>query len=327
MKRINDLYDQICTPENLILAYNKAKQGKGGTYGVRIFQKDLEHNLQQLYEDLTACTYRTSEYSIFTIFEPKERIIYRLPFRDRVVHHAIMNILEDIWVPSLINHTYACIKGRGIHGVLRHLQRDLKDITGTRYCLKMDIRKFYPNIDHEILKTIIRRKIKDCRLLDLLDGIIDSAPGVPIGNYLSQFYANLYLSYFDHWLKEVKKVRYYYRYADDIVILCPEKDMLHQLLSDITEYLDTRLKLHLKQNYQIFPVDSRGIDFVGYVFRHDYILMRKSIKKRFCRKVSRLNKKNMDPAEYKQAISPWIGWSKHCNSKHLLKTILHDQVL
>jgi len=166
MKRINDLYDQICTPENLILAYNKAKQGKGGTYGVRIFQKDLEHNLQQLYEDLTACTYRTSEYSIFTIFEPKERIIYRLPFRDRVVHHAIMNILEDIWVPSLINHTYACIKGRGIHGVLRHLQRDLKDITGTRYCLKMDIRKFYPNIDHEILKTIIRRKIKDCRLLN-----------------------------------------------------------------------------------------------------------------------------------------------------------------
>jgi len=327
MKRINNLYDQICTPDNLLLAYNKAKQGKGDTYGVRLFQKDLDKNLLKIHHELTTCTFRTSEYSIFTIYEPKERIIYRLPFRDRVVHHAVMNILENIWVSVFISHSYSCIKGRGIHGVLRHIQRDLNDKEGTKYCLKMDIRKFYPNIDHDILKVTIRKKLKDQKVLQLLDEIIDSAPGVPIGNYLSQFFANLYLSYFDHWIKEEKQVKYYYRYADDIVILSPDKSILHKLLVEIIEYMDTRLNLQLKQNYQIFPVDARGIDFVGYVFRHDYTLMRKTIKKRFCRKVARLKNKQLDPAEYKMKISPWLGWAKHCNSKNLLKTILHETVL
>jgi len=327
MKRINNIYDQICTPENLLLAYNKAKQGKGDTYGVRLFQKDLDKNLLKIHQELISCTFKTSGYSIFTIFEPKERIIYRLPFRDRVVHHAVMNILENIWVSVFISHSYSCIKGRGIHGVLRHIQRDLKDRKGTQYCLKMDIRKFYPNIDHEILKTIIRKKLKDKKVLKLLDEIIDSAPGVPIGNYLSQFFANLYLSYFDHWIKEEKQIKYYYRYADDIVILSPDKSILHRLLSEIIDYMNTRLNLQLKQNYQIFPLDARGIDFVGYVFRHDYTLMRKTIKKRFCRKVARLKNKQLDPAEYKMKISPWLGWAKHCNSKHLLKTILHETVL
>ena len=325
MKRINNIYDQICTPENLLLAYNKAKQGKGNTYGVRLFQKDLDNNLLKIYQELSTCTFRTSEYSIFTIFEPKERIIYRLPFRDRVVHHAIMNVLENIWVSVFISHSYSCIKGRGIHGVLKHLQRDLKDKAGTQYCLKMDIRKFYPNIDHEILKVIIRKKLKDQKVLSLLDEIIDSAPGVPIGNYLSQFFANLYLSYFDHWLKEEKQVKYYYRYADDIVILSSDKKYLHKLFLEIDKYLTGKLNLQIKGNYQIFPVEKRGIDFVGYVFYQSHILMRKSIKKRFCRKASKLNKKNISKEEYKKQISPWIGWAKHCNSKHLQKIILKNE--
>jgi len=328
MKRIGNLYDQVCSQDNLYLACNKAKSGKSNSYGVKLFEKNLEANINQLHAELVNGTYKTSEYSIFTITDPKVRTVYRLPFRDRVVHHAIMNVMEPIWVSVFISQSYACIKGKGINGVLKTIKRDLNEVEKTTYCLKLDIKKFYPSVDHEILKSIIRKKIKDTKLLNLLDGIIDSAPGVPIGNYLSQFFANLYLSYFDHYLKEDKKVKYYYRYADDIVILAPDKPYLQSLLIDISEYMTVRLNLQVKGNYQVFPVDDRGIDFVGYVFRHTHILMRKSIKKRFCRKAAKLNKKMLDPKQYKMQISPWLGWAKHCNSKNLQKKILkHEEIL
>lgn len=328
MKRIGNLYDKICSAENIRLAYEKARKGKSKQYGVRFFEINLEDNLAAIRCELISGSYKTSEYKVFTIYDPKEREIYRLPFRDRVVHHAIMNVLENIWTSIFITYTYSCIKGRGIHGAMRHIKRDLKDITGTKYCLKLDIRKFYPSINHEILKQIIRRKIKDARLSQLLDGIIDSAPGVPIGNYLSQFFANLYLSYFDHWLKEEKKVKYYYRYADDIVILGANKPYLHDLLTDISKYLSEQLKLNVKRNYQVFPIDARGIDFLGYVFRHTHIHMRKSIKKNFCRKAAFLNKRELSEKEYRRCIASWLGWAKHCNSKHLIHKILpYEQVL
>jgi len=325
MKRIGNLYDSVYSLENLYLAYNKARKGKTKTYGVLHFEKELDSNIQSIHNELLTESYKTSEYSIFTIQDPKERLVYRLPFRDRVVHHAVMNILESIWVSVFNTTTYSCIKGRGIHSVLRHLKRDLKDIDNTVYCLKMDVKKFYPSIDHEILKQIIRKKIKDVRLLQLLDEIIDSAPGVPIGNYLSQYLANLYLAYFDHWIKEDRKVKYYYRYADDMVILSPDKPYLHGLLVDINDYLANRLNLQLKGNYQVFPVVVLGIDFVGYVFYHTHILMRKSIKKRFCRRVAKINKKDLEPIAYREQISSYMGWAKHCNSIHLLKTILQDE--
>lgn len=259
MKRIGNLFDKVCTLDNLYLAHNKAKQGKGKRYGVILFEKDLDENLRQIQSELITGTYKTAEYQIFTIYDPKERIIYRLPFRDRVVHHAIMNVLEQLWTSIFISNTYACIKGKGIHAALKHLKRDLQDIENTKYCLKIDIKKFYPSIDHDVLKVIIRRKIKDIKLLSLLDGIIDSAPGVPIGNYLSQFFANLYLSYFDHWLKEEIKVKYYYRYADDVVVLGHSKYYLHSTLAEINNYITDKLNLQLKDNYQIFPVEARGI--------------------------------------------------------------------
>lgn len=325
MKRIGNLYSKICELDNIYLAYTKAKKGKGKSFGVRQFEMNLDHNIKIIQKELIAETYKTSEYDVFTIFDPKEREIYRLPFKDRVVHHAIMNILENLWTSTLITHTYSCIKGRGIHGVLKHIKRDLKNTEQTKYCLKMDIRKFYPSIDHAVLKQIVRKKIKDDQLLNLLDGIIDSAKGVPIGNYLSQFLANLYLSYFDHWLKEDRQVKYYYRYADDMVILGESKEILHALLFEIKTYLTNRLNLELKDNYQIFPVESRGIDFVGYVFFHTHILLRKTIKKNFCRRVSKLNKKDISLKDYKRSICSWIGWAKHCNSRNLLNKLLHNE--
>jgi hypothetical protein len=165
---------------------------------------------------------------------------------------------------------------------------------------------------------LLRRKIKDNDLLWLLDEIIDSTGGLPIGNYLSQYLANFYLTYFDHWMKEEIRVKYYFRYADDMVILSGDKSSLHQLLSEIIEYLNTNLKLEVKQNYQVFPVASRGIDFVGYVFYHTHTRLRKNIKQNFARMLRyRRNK---------QSIASYRGWAVHCNSKNLLKKLLNEQV-
>lgn len=151
----------------------------------------------------------------------------------------------------------------------------------------------------------------------MLDEIIDSADGLPIGNYLSQYFANYYLTYFDHWIKEDKQIKYYFRYADDIVILSQSKEHLHHVLSEIRMYLNDNLKLQIKNNYQIFPVKARGIDFVGYVFYHSHTLLRKSIKKRFAKAISK--KKN------NQTIAAYNGWTKHCNAKHLLKKLVPNE--
>ena len=263
-------------------------------------------------------TYKTSEYTTFTIFEPKERLIFRLPyFPDRITHHAVMNILEPVFVSTFTADTYSCIKNRGIHAAAYALRESLNDHSGTQYCLKLDVRKFYPTVDHAILKNLLRRKIKDSDLLWLLDGIIDSAEGLPIGNYLSQYFANFYLTYFDHWIKEIKQVKYYFRYADDLVILSDNKPYLHTLLFEIRDYLNDKLKLEVKDNYQVFPVSIRGIDFVGYVFFHTHTRLRKSIKQNFARMMAH----NRNPA----SISSYNGWAAHCDSKHLLKKLLNEQ--
>lgn len=319
MKRLGNLYQRITSLANLTEADQKAQKGKANQYGVLLHQRNQEGNLLVLQDMLLSKTYRTSTYDIFTIYEPKERIVYRLPyFPDRITHHAIMNVLEPIFVGTFTADTYSCIKERGIHKLLRNLKRDLKDTEGTRYCLKFDIKKFYPSIDHAVLKKLLRKKFKDPDLLWLLDEIIDSAPGLPIGNYLSQYLANFYLSYFDHWIKEEKHARYYYRYADDIVILDSDKIRLHALLNEITNYLD-ELKLQVKENYQVFPVESRGIDFVGYVFRHSHIRIRKKIKQNFARKL----KSNPDhPSK-----ASYLGWLGHCDAKHLTKKLIPDAQL
>lgn len=316
MKRIKDIYEKICSVENLNLADMRARKGKLHSYGVMLHDRHREENIHSLHDSLINKTFRTSKYHIFTIYEPKERQIYQLPyFPDRILHHAIMNIMEPIWLSIFTKDTYSCIKGRGIHGIVRRLKEELKDTRRTQFCLKIDVRKFYPSIDHEILKTILRMKIKDKDLLWLLDEIIESAPGVPIGNYLSQFFANLYLAYFDHWIKEEKKVRYYYRYADDIVVLSDNKESLHALLRDINEYLESKLKLVVKGNYQVFPIDARGIDFVGYRFYHTHALLRKSIKQSFARAVKRSRNCR------KQVHAAYWGWAKHCNSKHFIEKL------
>ena len=320
MKRYNNLFDKIVSLDNLYEADKRARRQKSHRPEVMLFDKNKDKLLLDLQRKLINGEYETSEYYVFKIYEPKEREIVKLPYYpDRIVHHAIMNIMEPIWVSAFVKGTYSCIRKRGIHKALKDVKFALKDEVNTQYCLKLDIRKFYPSIDHDILKTIIRKKIKDKRLLSLLDEIIESAQGVPIGNYLSQFFANLYLTYLDHWIKEQKKVRYYFRYADGIVILGGDKQQLRDLFYDIQDYLNNKLKLNFKDNWQIFKVDSRGIDFVGYRVFHTHTLLRKRIKKRFCKKINKLNKKqNLDKDTYKQKICSYIGWIKYCNGRNLL---------
>ncbi len=319
MKRYNNLYQQIISIENLQLADNNARRGKSHQPCIKKHDENREANIQKLHQALSDKTYKTSEYTTFLIKDPKERMIYRLPYIDRIVHHAIMNIIQPIFVSVFTSDTCSCIKGRGIHSAGESIKKDLKNSEDSQYCLKIDIKKFYPSIDHNILKSLLRKKFKDKDLLGLLDGIIDSADGLPIGNYLSQYLANFYLAYFDHWIKEEQKAWSYHRYADDMIFFSKCKKYLHNLLSEIKKYLSDRLKLVLKQNFQIFPIASRGVDILGYVYYSEtHVEIRKAIKQAF----ARMLKRNPN----KPSIDSYLGWFKHANCINLINKLLYGRI-
>ena len=304
--------------ENIKLADSHARCGKHN-WGIKKHDEHAERDNLKLLESLQNLTYRTSEYNTFKIYEPKERVISRLPYYpDRIAQWAIMNVMESIWTSIFIKHTYSCIKERGIHKAVKDVKRALKQ-KDTEYCLKMDVKKFYPSIDHETMKRLLRRKLKDKKLLAVLDEIVESANGVPIGNYLSQFFANLYLTYFDHWMLEEVKVKHYFRYADDIVILSDKKEYLKNVLVSIKAYFSNELNIELKPNYQIFRVEDRGIDFIGYKFYHTHVLLRKGIKRHLFKLLN--NREKLEPWKFYNALMAYKGWLKYCDSKHLLQTI------
>lgn len=225
-------------------------------------------------------------------------------------------MIEPILLRTLTADTYSAIPGRGIHKCLHNLQKAMrKDVKGSQYCLKLDAKQYYPSINHDILKMKYRRLFKDDDLLWLLDEIIDSVAtanikdmwniwlldedfesdtGIPIGNYLSQYSGNYYLSAFDHWIKEVKGVKHYFRYMDDIVILHESKEYLHQLRKEIDEYFRIELKLTIKENWQVFPTFKRGVDYVGYRTFLEFTLLRKSTCKSFKAKMVSINKKRLN---------------------------------
>lgn len=322
MKRIGNLFPQLLDINLINFADTCARKGKHN-FGIYKHDKHKEEDNLKLLKSFKEGTFTTSKYETFKIYEPKERIIFRLPYYpDRIAQWSLMLILEPIWEKIFIANTYSCIKGRGIHKLVKDLKKVLeKDQKYTKYCLKMDIKKFYPSINHDVLKNIIRKKIKDRQILNILDNVIDSTEGVPIGNYLSQFFANLYLSYFDHWIKEEVGTKYYFRYADDIIILSNNKQFLHNILIAIKYYLNLNLKLSLKNNYQIFPIEKRGIDFVGYVFKSSHILLRKRIKNRLKKLIFKYKNNKINFEKLQRGLIAYFGWLKYCNSKHLLFNI------
>lgn len=330
MKRHGNLFSKIVEEQNLAMAHQNAKRGKCWYQEVRMVDKNADELLIKLRESLVLGKHTTSEYKVFdrTCGE-KIRRIYKLPYYpDRIVHHAILQVVLPILVKNLIADTYACVPGRGIHKCARKIQSILRLDADARYCLKMDLRKFYPSIDHEIMKSRLRRIIKCERTLALLDEIIDSADtGMPIGNYLSQHLANLYLSGFDHWMKEAMRVKHYFRYSDDIVIMGKDKGELHRLREASANYLAKELKLDVKDNWQVFPIADRGIDFLGYRFYPGYTLLRKSIALKFKRKMRKLQKGNIQPRSALSSVVSYYGWMCHANTLNLRRKHINSSII
>lgn len=345
MKRYGNLYQQICDMDNLKKAHQNAKKGKGWYKEVKMVDENPEYYLGLLQKMLLLHTYKTSDYEIFYKTDGlKPRKIYKLPyFPDRIAQWAILQVIEPYLIGSLTSDTYSAIPDRGIHKALYRLQDAMwNDVPECQFCLKIDARHYYQCINHDILKGKFERKFKDPELLWILGEIIDSIQtaeiddlrniylleedidpetGIPIGNYLSQYCGNFYLSSFDHWIKEEKHVKHYFRYMDDIVIFGRTKEELHQLRKEIDDYFRNELKIYIKDNWQVFPTYVRGVDFLGYRTFLNYRLLRKSTCKNMKRKMLAIRDKvehgkMMNYSEY-CSINSYLGWIKHCDSYRL----------
>ena len=325
--KIYNWYWKVTDPMNVLRATNNTIRGKGTRHDVQRMMEQIGYieTMQQIWELLESESFIPSPYKEKVINDGKERHLKIAPLiPDRIVHHCLVDVLEEYLQRLFIANTYACVRGRGIHKCLQDLNRALqRDKRGTRYCLKIDIRHYYDNIDHEVLKRIIAKSVGDKRLLRLIYLIIDSTEGkgIPIGFLTSQHFANWYLTPCDHWIKEVMRVRYYYRYMDDIVVLGRTKTELHELLEAMRRYLGEELLLEIKPNWQIFPVDARSIDFVGYKSNHYNVLVRASILKRYWRKLHKLqrNSKQCGGITFEQAVhelASHYGWLQHCDREH-----------
>ena len=314
--------------ENLRQAHKNARKDKSFYKDVKMVDANPDKYLEEIQDILINKTYVVSAYGISTINDNgKERELMKLPyFPDRIIQWAIMLQIEKVFMQVFCEHTCASIKNRGIKKASELTENYMKDKNGTKYCLKIDISKFYPNINHKILKGMLRKKFKDKDLLELLDLIIDSyngVKGIPIGSYLSQFLANYYLAYFDHWLKEKMGVKYVVRYMDDVVIFHESKQYLHWLVRQMDEYLKNELDVNIKGNWQVFPTEIRGVDFVGYRFFYGYKLLRKKTCKRFKRKMLNIKKKQGkgEMINYSEwcSVNSYVGWLQWCDSWRLFE--------
>ena len=345
MKRYDHLFEKICDIENLRKAHKNAKKGKGWYKEVQKIDKDPDKYLKQIREMLINHTYRTSEYEVFYKDDGrKKRKIYKLPyFPDRICQWAILQVIEPCIVSNLTTDTYSAIPERGIHKGLTKLQAAMwNDPEECKYCLKLDARHYYQSINHNILKEKYSRMFNDNELLWLLNEIIDSIQtadiedltaiylleedidpetGIPIGNYLSQYSGNYYFSSFDHWIKERKYVKYYFRYMDDIVIFGKTKEELFTLKKEIDVYFSNELKLNIKGNWQVFPSYVRGVDFLGYRTFYKYTLLRKSTCQEMKKKMTAIRNKveagNMMNYSEWCSINSYKGWLKYADSFRL----------
>lgn len=336
MKRHGNLFPAIVDEGNLRAAHANARKGKTWQRGVQAVDADLDTRIAELREQLLDGGYSTGRYSRKIVRERgKERVIHRLPYwPDRVVHHAIVQVLAPTWTSSLIRHTYASIPGRGIHDAASIVRRQLRtDPEGSAWCLRMDVRKFYPSIPHAPLKELLRRRVKDPRALVLLDDVVDSIDvtgpgvGIPIGNYLSQWFANLYLGPLDWRIKQHHKVGYYHRYCDDMIALHADRDRLHAVREDTAEQL-AAIGLALKGNWQAFPSADRGVDFVGYRMWPDKTLLRQGSKRRMGARLSIANARRSE-AQLRRAlrsVPSYDGWTRFGCCRSLRSTVLDPYI-
>jgi len=331
MKTHKNLFQEVCKFENLYNAYLKARRGKNNIAEVLKFTYNLEYELLKLQYELISQTHKTGKYRHFVIFEPKEREISALPFRDRVVHHAICSVIEPIFEKIFISDSYACRKGKGTHAGANRIQMFIRKANKSNrnyYALKCDVSKYFPSVNHEILKQLIKEKIGDKRLLQLLDNIIDSTEkGIPIGNLTSQLFANIYLNKLDEYVKYELKMKYYIRYMDDFIILHESKQELHEIKEKVKLlFISMKLTLHPKKA-NIFPI-TLGVDFLGYRIFSNHRLVRKSTVKRFLKSVKGKIKKydygSIDFNKLMESFNSWEAYMDHGNSYNLKKS-LHER--
>ncbi len=285
MKRTANLFERICDIQNLHEVYYKAAKSKKLTSEALAFNQNYENNLENLRLSLVNGAYSHGKYRQFTIIDPKERIISAAPFADRIIHHAVINVLEPVFERQFIFHTYACRKGKGPHAAARYAFKKAKSC---KYFLKLDVKKYFDSIDHEVLKTLLCRIIKDRCCINLLFNIVDSfcvsssdsknRKGLPIGNLTSQFFANYYLSPLDHFALEKLKPAGYVRYMDDIIVFENSKEQLRASFIEIKKFCDERLRLSLK--IPVFGSCKDGVPFLGWNISCKKVGVLKNTKRR-----------------------------------------------
>lgn len=339
MKRHGNLWADMISFPSLLRAAEQAKKGKRFRRDVAAFHFDQERALWRLHEELRTRTYEPGAYRSFFIYEPKKRQISAAPYRDRVVHHALVNVLEPIYERSFIADSYACRKGKGTHAAVRRAQEFARRF---RYVLKADIQKFFPSLDHQILKGLVARKIKDPSVLWLASRIIDhSNPqedgqyhfpgddlftpcerrrGIPIGNQTSQFFANVYLDPLDHFVKDQLAIKGYVRYVDDFLLFADDKQRLADLRYQIGRFLASlRLRLHPAKSV-VFPVTD-GIRFLGYRVFATHRLLPKENVRRLRRRVKGMQRAyttgHASWGEIYQRLMSWVGHARQANTYRL----------
>ena len=333
VKRANNIYEKVYSFENIYLAYIKARKNKRYREDVLEFTDNLEANLITIQNELIWKMYSPGRYREFVVCEPKRRIIQAPSFKDRVVQHALCNVIEPVFDLRFICDSYACRKGKGTHaGVERtiYFLRKLAGSSSRTYCLKADISSYFPSIDHTVLKTLLRKRVSCEATLWLIDTIIDSSScgctrGIPIGALTSQLFANIYLNELDTFVKHDLRAKHYVRYVDDFIILDHSKQRLREYLSEIKGYLEDRLRLALNHKTGIFPV-SRGIDFLGYRIWADKLLLRRANIRRSKRRLRKLRVLYEDGAvkleKLRSSVASWQGQCKFSKSYSAMQRVI-----
>ncbi len=339
-KRKNNIYFLNCTYEKLYEAYTICKKGKTNRLDVIMFSMDLEKNLKEIRNNLLKDNYTFSSYNLFYVYEPKKRKILAATFKDRIVHTWYVNsFILPYFVPSFINTSYACIRARGMHMAAKAVQKGLRICSKlylNPYVLKMDITKFFENINRNKVYELIRRKIKDKRVLSLTLDILNSSScydektgiSLPIGNYTSQMFANIYLNELDRFIKDKLHVKYYWRYMDDMVLILENKECAKQSLSLITKFLHDEsvgLNVQLNSKTQLFRL-SQGVNFCGYKINVSRMRIRDKGKKKLVAKLKWLDHNfscgNISVSDVKRYFAGHLGYIKHADISGIVRKYL-----
>lgn len=333
------MYQKLTSIENLFTAWQEFRKGKGNKRDVHIFERRLEDNLFFLHNQLVSKSYRHGSYASFFVQDPKVRHIHKAEVPDRIVHHLLYKFLYATFDPGFIFDSYSCRLDKGTHIGVRRLESFTRKVSRnyTRDCwaLKCDIKKFFASIDHQILVQLLAKKITDPNILWLLRGIIDSFhsefggnKGVPLGNLTSQIFANIYLNEFDQFVKSNLKIKYYLRYADDFIILSPDKKYLQKLVTAISEFLQANLKLELHPKKIVLRNLSWGVDFLGYIILPHYILPRTKTKRRLFKKLEMkhqvLESGKITQQSFSQTFQSYLGFLSHASSFKLQQKLKSD---